>query len=74
MSDANERFETLASLYYDRFLDLAPGKDPGMIQRSITMEQNHAQWNDWRMSGEALNDALDKIARLSSEGSNPSSN
>lgn len=62
--NANTRFETLADLYYRRFLRLAPGKSEAPeTGLSSCSEENRAQFNDW-FGRLALEDAVDRIAFL----------
>jgi anthranilate/para-aminobenzoate synthase component I len=64
VTNALEHFEIIAQLYFDRFHDLAPGKDaPALMPNSLSREDNQARFKEW-MKGDALNDAVNKISNM----------
>jgi hypothetical protein len=65
MSNANDRFEAIAYLYYLRFRCLAPGKDEGALSgRNSSCPENRDQFAMWRKSDDAFNDAIERIIAL----------
>lgn len=64
-----ERYERLAELYYRETGRTAPGKDisPVFGITKVNEEERLEEWKKWLASGEPLDAALRKIARLETE-------
>ncbi len=61
---ANEHFEIVADLYYQRYGRLAPGKsEPPELGIDSNSEENQLQFQRWLVK-QAWDDAISRIAQL----------